>query len=155
MPKDMEQIHLRVGADPWRPALHSTKMLLELNHYHKPLQGVIKQHRRRYLFWCLDGQVTEWGVWVYVPLRRSEVREFRRRSGPDIDLFAGSLLLSREVTVAVASESDGLLESVLVRVQLEQRNTEAVDQSAEAVAKSGLKKISKLNDDMKDQLAFA
>jgi len=51
-----DQIHLRLGAPPWLPA-DTVRPGRVLNYYGIPLAGVLKQHRKYYLFGCREGAV--------------------------------------------------------------------------------------------------
>lgn len=143
---DAEQIHLRMGGDPWKPADTADRARV-LNYYHKPIQGILKQHRRRYLFWCIDGQAAHWSLWVYVPLRRGEHRKLARLEGDALIQFATSLLIGRWLTVAVASETEGLHERVLVQIQVE--TTKTIAQPVEEVAKKGWREIHDRNEEIR------
>ena len=75
-----DQIHLRIGAKPWLPA-DTAKIDKVLNFYDVPLAGIIRQHRRYFLFQCLDGYGQDTAVWAYVPIDRAECRQLRKAKG--------------------------------------------------------------------------
>ncbi|MEU7004792.1 hypothetical protein [Nonomuraea sp. NPDC046570] len=97
-----DQIHLRIGAEPWRPA-DTAKIDKVLNHYDIPLAGIIQQHRRYYIFECLDGHANESNLWAYAEITRQERRQIlRTRDKQELQKLFTSILKSRSFTAAVA-----------------------------------------------------
>ncbi|MGP3956629.1 hypothetical protein ACTWPT_11565 [Nonomuraea sp. 3N208] len=97
-----DQIHLRIGAEPWCPA-DTAKIDKILNHYDVPLAGIIQQHRRYYIFECLDGHGNTSSLWAYAEISRQERRQLLKARGPgELSRLFASILKSRSFTAAVA-----------------------------------------------------
>ncbi|TMR96699.1 hypothetical protein [Nonomuraea basaltis] len=97
-----DQIHLRIGAEPWRPA-DTAKIDKILNHYDIPLSGIIQQHRRYYIFECLDGHGNTSNLWAYAEISRQERRQILKAKGQsELSRLFTSILKSRSFTAAVA-----------------------------------------------------
>ncbi|MER6828378.1 hypothetical protein ABT352_20525 [Streptosporangium sp. NPDC000563] len=111
-----EQIHLRIGAEPWLPA-DTAKLDKVVNHYDVPLAGIIQQHRKYYLFECLDGHGSDSNLWAYAEISRSERREIlRTRGAAELQKLFTRILRSRSFTAAVAIDH-GLEMAALVEHQ--------------------------------------
>ncbi len=95
------QIHLRLGAQPWRPA-DTARPSKILNHYDIPLAGILKQHGSFFLFECLEGEVQEANLWAYVPISRTTARRLRRLTGDRLTAAMHSAYSDQTITVAVA-----------------------------------------------------
>lgn len=97
-----DQIHLRIGAKPWAPA-DSAKIDKVLNHYDVPLAGILHQHRRFYIFECLDGHGSDVSLWAYAEITRGERRAIKKTRGPEALRKAFyDVLTSRAFTAALS-----------------------------------------------------
>lgn len=95
------QIHLRLGAHPWRPA-DSARPGKVLNHYDIPLAGILKQHGNYFLFECLEGETQDVSLWAYVPIGRGTARKLRHLSDDRLVTAMHAAYLQQSITVAVA-----------------------------------------------------
>lgn len=96
-----DQIHLRIGAEPWLPA-DAAKIDKVLNHYDIPLAGIIAQHRKYYIFECLEGHGQDSNVWAYAPISRAERREIRKAKGEELQKLFDKVLTSRTFVAVLA-----------------------------------------------------
>jgi len=97
-----DQIHLSIGAEPWLPS-DTAKIDKVLNHYDIPLAGIIQQHRKYFLFECLDGHGSSANVWAYAPISRQERRQLRKAKGrAELQNLTYAILTSRTFRAAVA-----------------------------------------------------
>lgn len=97
-----DQIRLRIGAEPWRPT-DAAKIKKVLNHYDVPLAGIIRQHRKSYLFECLDGHGNGGNLWAYAEITRAERRQLLKARGPrELQELCSEILMSRPFTAVVA-----------------------------------------------------
>jgi hypothetical protein len=96
-----DQIHLRLGAQPWRPA-DTVRPGKVLNHYDFPLAGILKQHGGYFLFECLEGEVQSANLWAYVPITRAAARKLGRLTGDRLVSAMHDAYYHQRITVAVA-----------------------------------------------------
>lgn len=96
-----DQIHLRIGAEPWRPA-DSAKIDRVLNHYDIPLAGILRQHRNYFIFECLEGHTKDTNIWAYAKIDRLELKAIRKARGEDLQQLFSHILNSRAFTAALA-----------------------------------------------------
>jgi hypothetical protein len=96
-----DQIHLRLGARPWRPA-DTARPGRVLNHYDIPLAGILKQHRNYFLFECLEGEVQDVNLWAYVPISRGTARKLARLTGDQLVMAMHMAYRQQSIMVAVA-----------------------------------------------------
>jgi hypothetical protein len=96
-----DQIHLRLGARPWCPA-DTVRPGKVLNHYDIPLAGILKQHRRYFLFECLEGETQNVNLWAYVPITRATARKLRHMTGDQLTAAMHAVYYQQRITVAVA-----------------------------------------------------
>jgi hypothetical protein len=109
-----DQIALRMGATPWRPASTATPVVV-LDRYDIPLLGVVSQHGSNFLFNFLEGQPQEVNIWVYANLADQELEALQRATPEEIDDIVDQIFGTRETTVALATEGDGLLLSAVIK----------------------------------------
>lgn len=111
-----DQIHLRIGAEPWCPA-DTAKIDKILNHYDIPLAGIIQQHRRYFIFECLDGHGNPSNLWAYAEITRQERRQILKAKGKvELQNLFTSILTSRSFTAAVAIDQALELAAVVDKV---------------------------------------
>lgn len=105
-----EHIELRLGSNPWKPA-PNMRMVLELNRYDIPTEGILKQkfRNRRFLFRCIAGATGEYSAWAYVPLLPAEVRSLKTLTGPDLGAYIDKLMAGRTFMMALAGEERGIV----------------------------------------------
>jgi hypothetical protein len=96
-----DQIHLRLGAHPWRPA-DTARPVKILNHYDIPLAGILKQHGSYFLYECLEGETQDVNLWVYVPVSRGTARKLARLTGDRLVQAMHAAYGHQCVTVAFA-----------------------------------------------------
>ncbi|WP_182884825.1 hypothetical protein [Microbispora sp. H10885] len=96
-----DQIHLRIGAEPWRPA-DSAKIDKVLNHYDIPLAGILRQHGSYFIFECLEGHTKDTNIWAYAKIDRAERKAIRKSKGDDLQKLFNHILSSRTFTAALA-----------------------------------------------------
>ncbi|MER6169728.1 hypothetical protein [Streptosporangium sp. NPDC001681] len=131
-----DQIHLRIGAEPWLPA-DTAKIDKVLNHYDVPLAGIIQQHRKYYLFECLDGHGSNSNLWAYAEITRGERREIlKARGASELQKLFTGILRSRSFTAAVAIDH-GLEMAAIVEHQRDRAPvkaaTTAINRKADSV----------------------
>jgi hypothetical protein len=102
-----DQIHLRLGARPWRPA-DTARPVKVLNFYDTPLAGILKQHRRFFLFECLEGETQSANLWAYVPISRRDARRLARLTEDHLVDAMHAAYNQQSIMVAVAL--DGRIE---------------------------------------------
>ena len=106
-----EHITLQLGAQPWLPS-ESVRLVRELNYYDMPTEGILKTKNRfpasRFFFACIDGAASEYSLWVYAPISRSEARRLARLQTHDLRLFEAKLLVNRPLVIAMAHETKGI-----------------------------------------------
>ncbi|MEH0625997.1 hypothetical protein [Streptomyces stelliscabiei] len=112
-----ERIALQLGARPWGPS-RSVRMVRELNYYDMPTEGVLKRRflPSYYFFACIDGVATEYNLWVYVSITRSEARKLKRLTSSELRNFQVGLLVDRPLVVAMAHEDGGIVHQAHVQV---------------------------------------
>ncbi|MEU7882336.1 hypothetical protein [Microbispora bryophytorum] len=96
-----DQIHLSIGAEPWRPA-DSTKIDKVLNHYDIPLAGILHQRGSYFIFECLEGHAKDANIWAYAKIDRAERKAIRKSKGEDLQRLFNHILSSRTFTAALA-----------------------------------------------------
>lgn len=109
-----DQIALRIGADPWRPASTATPVVV-LDRYDIPLLGVVSQHGSNFLFNFLEGQPQEVNIWVYANIADQELEALRRATPEEIDDIVDRVFGTRDTTVALATEGRGLVLSAIIK----------------------------------------
>lgn len=107
-----DQVTVARGAHPWLPT-PDTRPVETLGYYDSPLLGIFRQHDVPYLFRCLAGQFSSAQIWLYVPLTEPEVAALQHADGASLDELVDALSVDRQVTVALADETAGLLYSEL------------------------------------------
>lgn len=96
-----DQIHLLIGAPPWRPSADS-ELVEEYEHYDMPTAGVVSQSGCYFLFECIEGVALAMNVWLYAPITHREEEELSRLSGSELAKAMDEIWSSRDVTVAIA-----------------------------------------------------
>ena len=96
-----DQIHLGLGAHPWRPA-DTARPGKILNHYDIPLAGILRQHGACFLFECLEGEVEATNLWAYVPISRATARKLGRLTEDKLISAMHAVHKDQVITVAVA-----------------------------------------------------
>lgn len=96
-----DQVHLRIGAEPWRPA-DSAKIDKVLNYYDIPLAGILHQHGSYFIFECLDGHARDTNLWAYAKISRAERKAIRKAKGDELQELFDRILRSRTFTAALA-----------------------------------------------------
>jgi hypothetical protein len=96
-----QQIHLRLGAEPWRPA-DTARLSKVLNHYDVPLAGILKQHGSYFLFECLEGEVQDANLWAYVPIRRATARRLARLTSDRLMSAIHDAYMNHDITAVLA-----------------------------------------------------
>lgn len=109
-----DQIALRMGAVPWRPA-STAESVIVLDRYDIPLLGVVHQHGSNFLFNFLDGQPQEVNMWGYANIADQELETLRGAAPEEIDDLVDQIFGTRDITVAIATEETGLLLSAIIR----------------------------------------
>jgi len=102
-----DQIHLRLGARPWCPA-DTARPGKVLNFYDIPLAGILRQHRRYFLFECLEGETQDASLWTYVPIARRDARRLAQLTGDRLVDAMHAAYRQQSIMVAVAV--DGRIE---------------------------------------------
>lgn len=104
------QISLVLGSEPWKPST-DTRMVVELNRWDVPTEGVLKQRfRRRYfLFRCMAGATGQYSAWAYVPITAAEVKSLRGLTGPTLGAAINKIMLGTSFTMALAEEGRGIV----------------------------------------------
>jgi len=101
-----DQIHLLIGANPWRPS-GDADLVEEFDNYDMPTAGVVAQSGCYFLFECVEGIALAANVWLYAPITESEEEQLSRLSGSKLAQAMDEVWGSRDATVALA-EGDAI-----------------------------------------------
>lgn len=104
-------IQLEHGVDPWKGS-STSRHVVEYRHYEIPLAGIVEQHGRQYLYFCLSRPDDSPTVWIYTGIT-SEQRACLE-GGPDEQFNERLNGLEHEGrgTLAFATENLGIVDFV-------------------------------------------
>lgn len=109
---DLIRVHL--GFSPWRPS-EDADLVAQLEYYEIPLRGVVEQHGCFHYFECVQGGLSEVGLWLYIPVSDDRVRDLRRATSAE---EIGDRALDGEAVTpfvaAIAAEGQGIVAHTVV-----------------------------------------
>lgn len=106
-----DAIAIRTHSLPWSPT-PDTELVTTYDRYDVPLVGHLVQHGVDYLFWCVEGAVSDVSLWAYAWVAPDEVLQLD--ASEDFDPTFARIVADKAVVLAIYKEGEGILGSLSI-----------------------------------------